>query len=123
MTQLPPPQRPDQQAYPLNYASPEANRPVGGVGFAGQVALGFAAFVAAVIVGTVITAIIGNTVPQADTSMLLGPVIAMAALIYLTVTAHGRWRWKGFLIGVLGTLGLILLAVGLCFVVVFSLTR
>ncbi|MGA2497388.1 MAG: hypothetical protein ABSH20_06585 [Tepidisphaeraceae bacterium] len=115
MTQLPPPRRPDQPAYQLDYASPEANRPAGGVGFAGQVALGFAAFVAAVIAGIVVTAVIASATNGADASFLVGPVIALASLLLLTITANRRWQWKGFLIGVLGSLGLLFLAFGLCF--------
>ncbi|MFI5380118.1 MAG: hypothetical protein ACHRHE_12535 [Tepidisphaerales bacterium] len=119
MTQLPPPQRPDQPAYRLEYASPEANRPAGGVGFAGQVALGFGAFVAAVIAGIVMAGMIASAGDPPGAVILLGPVVAVVSLAVLTITARRRWRWKGFLIGVLGSLGLLLLAIGLCFAVAF----
>ncbi len=119
MTQPPPPQRADESAFPLDYASPELYRPAGGVGLAAQIALGFAAFVAMIIAGVALAAMIGSAMNRPNAMVLIGPAIAVGALAVLTATAYRRWRWKGFLIGVLGSLGLLLLAIGLCFGVAF----
>ena len=123
MTQLPPPQRSDQQAWQLDYASPMIDRPAGGVGYGGQLALGFAAFVATGVAGVVITGIIGSATNGQNGIFLIGPVVTLAGLVYLTVVARRRWRWRGFIVGVLIGLGLVLLAVGLCFVVVLGNLR
>ncbi len=119
MSPLPPPEPPDQPAYPLDYASPESNRPVDGVGFGGQVTLGFVAFVGTVACGLVMAAVIGSVTNGAYGIFLAGPAIAAAALLLLSINVYRRRRWTGFLIGALGGLGLLLLALGLCFAVVF----
>ncbi|MFI5380117.1 MAG: hypothetical protein ACHRHE_12530 [Tepidisphaerales bacterium] len=119
MTQQPPPERSDLPAHQLNYASPDSIRPAGDGVFAGQIVRGVAAFFAAVIAGAVIAGMIVGNVPRPDIIVLLAPAIALASLVLLIAAARTCWRTKGFLIGVLTGLGLLLLAIGLCFVGAF----
>ncbi|MFI5380116.1 MAG: hypothetical protein ACHRHE_12525 [Tepidisphaerales bacterium] len=110
MTQLPPPQRPDRPAYQLDYAPSDPQRPAGDVPYGWQVALGVVAFVATGLVGVVLRAAI-----QGGFGATLGVLfLVFCTLVGLTDVARERWRWKGFLIGVLVGLGLLALAIGVC---------
>ncbi|MFI5380115.1 MAG: hypothetical protein ACHRHE_12520 [Tepidisphaerales bacterium] len=115
MTQLPP-DRPDRPAYQLDYASPDQQRPAGGVPYGWQVALGFAAFVVTGFVAVLLLAMSRG----GGAALLMVGVLVFVTLATLNVVARERWRWRGFLLGVLIGLGLALLGAGLCVVVVLS---
>jgi len=110
--------KPDGPVLPLDYARPRG--PAGGVPFIGQMAIGFGAFVVMCVV-TLLAGAIGASAWGSSTTLV--PVVAgvlvlglpILLLAVLTIVTWRRWRWRGFLVGVLVGLGLVLLAAGLCF--------
>ena len=103
----------------LDYAAPDSNRPAGGVPYGGQAVLGLLALVGTFILGIALTAAIVRSQKELSGIALLGLAVSFTALAVLSHIARSRWRWPGFALGIrLGLLigvGLILLAVGLCF--------
>jgi len=110
------PQDPNPQPVPLNYVTPV--RPAGGVPFIGQMALGVVAFVLGIILAVLAGAgAAAVNAPGWLTWLVAGSV--QAAVIVVAVVVWRRWAWRGFFVGVvtglLISVGLVLLAAGLCF--------
>ncbi len=105
---------------PLQYERPRSpvddDGPAGGVSFGGQIALGFGAFVLCGAIGLGML-----RVPMATSLFdIFTPLLALLLLIAVTVVARVNWRWRGFVVGVLIGVGLVGLAAGACFAIVFS---
>jgi hypothetical protein len=112
------PQPPPQRVY-LQYQAPgEQEGPAGGVPFIGQLAIGFGAFLVCGAMIFVTGALWNWTTwtPLYPIAWLSSPLL----LVGMTVVAWRRWRWRGFLVGVLIGVGLLGLAIGACFAIVFS---
>lgn len=92
----------------IPYASRRDNRPAGGVGAIAQFILGFFSFFVALASGVAGTATRGSSVPV----FWVVPLVPLAFAIYARI----KLRWRGFLPGYLSGLGLLLLAMGACFI-------
>ena len=114
--------QPPSDLQPLDYATPR--RGAGGFPFIAQMAVGFGAFVVAASSTVVIAVLLSQFADSATGSLLvLGAVygIPVVLLTALSIVAWRRWHWRGVLVGVLVGLGLLLMAVGLCFAIVPTL--
>lgn len=114
---------PDRPPPPLDYRPPAADRrDRPGMPFWGQMALGFVAFVVSIPVavwgGGAVAGFTGTS--GALFGALPWAVLTEGVLLFVTVYAWERWRWRGFAAGVLAGVGLLVLAVGACFVAVLS---
>ncbi len=109
-TEKPSPQRP----LLLDYAPPDPNRPVGGVTYPWQIALGFASSAAAGFLALVIT-ILSRGGPE---MLLMSGALMFLILMSSGVAAHDRWKWRGFLLGICIGIVVVVLGLGLCFVLV-----
>ena len=109
------PEQPPKPPVQLNYATPPApgTGPAGNVPYIAQMAIGFAAFLLIGIISVVITVSMNSPAP--------GLILAPLLLTVLCVIARVRWRWRGFLAGVLIALGLLLLAAGICAVMLANM--
>ncbi len=122
-----PPEPPDpqpQEPHPLDYATTESNRPPDGMSYGGQVGCGCGSFVAAVLLGSLLVNIFGAASHHYDgLPFVAGFGVSFGLLACLAVLSRTRWQCKGFLVGILIALGLVLLAAGLCAVLIFAITR
>ena len=122
MTQLPPHERPDRQACPLDYASPKVDRPDGGAGAGDQ----FTRSVAGLCIGALF-AIVGLFVGAfavigiaravdigGRPRLLIVMAIAVSSLGILVQTMRYARPLKNFLLGMLIGVGLVFLAIGIC---------
>jgi len=126
MSQEIPEPRPPESPVPLEYAPPV--RPAGNVPYIGQMGIGCGASVLALVMLWGLLAVL-SLVPLGaggggeKAVLVFGPLLMVAALLALAIIAWRRWRWRGFLLGVLISLGLILLAGGFCYALVSSIGR
>ena len=120
----PDPASPQQTPLPLDYAP--SVRPAGNVPFIGQMGIGCGGTILALIAAFTVVGVAnsGPALPPWGIVLVLalGPGLILAALTALTVIAWRRWHWRGFLLGVLISLGLLLLAGGLCFAMLASMS-
>ncbi|MGE5608608.1 MAG: hypothetical protein ACM359_05100 [Bacillota bacterium] len=110
MTDPQPPQPPDPPPPPqLDYESSAFRRPLGGLPFIAQLAVGFGACIALAFLSFALT-----VAARDPSGLVLGAFLILGLLAFAATVARREWHWPGFLVGVLIVVGLLLLAFGLC---------
>jgi hypothetical protein len=99
---------------PLQYERPRAtvddDGPAGGVPFIGQMAIGFGAFL---VYAVLVSMSVSVRSPGWEGVLAIVNFTMLLLLFAVAGVARSRWRWRGFLVGVLSGFGLMMLGIGL----------